>query len=376
MSSGVRSWFCVFNNPEWINIYNENNEIVDKQPSEFNGMEPQEICNLALELWTSSKDNRSGWVGYCVSAQGLHHLHMVLESKTTIEFSSVKKVFPRAHLSMTRGTKKEVEDYINKRGKFEEKGEEVICYASKGEIKGNQGSRSDLKEIQSMLDLGMKPSQIVGTDIKRQRYYNMIKSAYLLKRQKETPLMRQVRVYWHYGASGSGKSHTYVALAERHGRENVYKITRDLGRGKFDTYEGERILFLDEVKPNAMDWADLLLALDCYLYRPSARYQDSIALWEEVHVTSIYSPQEFWENAIPPERRKEESLEQLTRRITVIVHHVKSEDGRYLQEYGGDLNETDVQDISETVLPFDSKCGALEDKTHGVSSSLADELTS
>lgn len=170
--------------------------------------------------------------------------------------------------------------------------------------------------------------------------------------------MRSVRVYWHYGESGTGKSHTYVEIAERLGRENVYKITRDLGRGKFDTYEGERVLFLDEVKPCAIDWADLLLALDSYLYKPSARYQDSIALWEEVHVTSIYSPKEFWENAIPLERRKEESLEQLTRRIDVEVRHYKDKDGRYKQDYSGNLNQEDLARISETENPFEKKGGA------------------
>ena len=225
MSSGIRSYFCVFNNPEWINIYDENQEIIDKQPSEFNGLEPQEICDKALEMWVSSRPKRYGWVGYCISLKGLHHLHMVLESDNTIEFSSIKKVFPRAHLQMTHGKKKEVEDYINKRGKYEEKGEEVICFSQVGEIKGNQGKRNDLQEIQTLIDLGQKPSEICGSNVKRQKYFQMIKSAYMLKREKETPLKREVRVYWHYGKSGSGKSHEFFSVSRKYGRnrENIPK---------------------------------------------------------------------------------------------------------------------------------------------------------
>ena len=329
MSSGIRSYFCVFNNPEWINIYNDSQEIIDKQPSEFNGLEPQEICDKALEMWVSSKPKRFGWVGYCISLKGLHHLHMVLESDNTIEFSSIKKVFPRAHLSMTRGTKKEVEDYINKRGKFEEKGEEIICFSQVGEIKGNQGKRNDLQEIQSLLDLGQKPSEICGANVKRQKYFQMIKSAYMLKREKETPLKRELIVYWHYGKSGTGKSHEFLRVADKYGRDNVYKVVRDLSKGRFDLYEGEKVLFLDEIKPLSIDWTDLLTCLDCYIYHPSARYKDSVSLWNEVHITSVYSPKEFWEKCVPDEYKKEESFEQLNRRIDVVVYHYKDKDGNY-----------------------------------------------
>ena len=355
MSSGIRSYFCVYNNPEWINVYDSEGVIIEQIPSEFNGLEPQEICDLALELWIKSRPKRYGWVGYCISAQGLHHLHMVLESDNTIEFSSIKKVFPRAHLEVTHGKKKQVEDYINKRGIYEEKGEEVVCFAYEGDLKGNQGSRSDLKEIQKLIDMGMKPSQIVGSDLKRQRYYNMIKSAYLKKREMGVPLKREVRVYWHYGESGTGKSHTLLKIADKFGRDEVYKIVRDLSKGRFDQYEGEKCLFLDEVKPRAMDWVDLLTALDSYVYRPSARYQDSVALWEEVHVTSVYHPRKFWEECVPADMKKDEPYEQLERRIDVMVRHYKDKQGEFRREYSGNLNDDDIKDsYSECDLSFDS----------------------
>lgn len=354
MSSGVRSWFCVFNNPEFINIYDDSGNVIDKQHSEFFGLEPQEICDLALEMWVKSKPKRSGWVGYCISSGGLHHLHMVLESQNTIEFSSVKKVFPRAHLSMTRGTKKEVEDYINKRGKFEEKGEEVICFASYGDLKGFQGKRTDLQEIQSLIELGKKPSEIVGFDVKRQRYFQFIKSAYMLKREKETSLYRDVKVVWHWGAPGTGKSYTYLNLAEQFGRNDVYKIVRDLSKGRFDQYEGEKILFLDEIKPASIDWTDLLTCLDSYVYHPSARYRDSVSLWEEVHITSVYSPKQFWQACIPRDFQKDEPFEQLNRRIDLVLYHYKNKEGEFCVRNDNLSDFLDVQSMIEAAkhLPF------------------------
>ena len=94
-----RSWFCVWNNPQ------ETLELT----------EPNEIAEKALEMWLQDKPTRTGAVAYCISALGLHHLHMVLEDSNKARFSALKNAFPKAHLEPTRGTKEQAEDYINKR---------------------------------------------------------------------------------------------------------------------------------------------------------------------------------------------------------------------------------------------------------------------
>lgn len=351
--AGVRSMFCVWNNPEDIIVRDNDGNEIERLPSEYKGLEPQEICDLALESWTSSKKGRYGWVGYCISKNNLHHLHMVLESKNQIDFPSVKKVFPRAHISMTYGNKKQVEDYINKRGEFEEKGEIVVCHASVGDIKGNQGKRSDLQMIEEELMLGKKPKEIIGTSVKRQRYASMIQSAYFAKREAETPIERPVFVYWHYGKPGTGKSYSFVQLCNKYGRDNVYKIERDLGKGRFDDYQGEKILFIDELKPNCCDWVELLNCLDKYIYRPSARYRNSLSLWEEVHITSVYSPKEYWEQKFDPQERTSEPFFQLERRIDVVKRHWIDDDGRYRQTDANSAYLDPEEVISDVkALPF------------------------
>ena len=123
------SWFCVFNNPS---------------DHDYTGS-PEEVCNRLRDEWIKDSDTRSGaWV-YCVSAAGLHHVHMVLEDSVKMRFSAVKKSYAKGmHFEPTKGKKKEVEDYIHKRGKFEEKGEEILFSCTYGDIKGCQGKRNDL----------------------------------------------------------------------------------------------------------------------------------------------------------------------------------------------------------------------------------------
>ena len=104
-STGSRSWFCVWDNPQ----------------NYYVGMEPQEMAEAALDTWISAKPTRSGAVAYCISARGLIHFHMVLEDDSKPRFSALKKLYPHAHLEPTIGNKEQAEDYINKRGKDEEK---------------------------------------------------------------------------------------------------------------------------------------------------------------------------------------------------------------------------------------------------------------
>ena len=81
-----KSWFCVFNNPQEV----------------YSG-EPEVIAEQVLEEWVKDHPTRTGAVAYCVSADGLHHLHMVLEDTNKARFSALKKAYPKAHLEPTMG---------------------------------------------------------------------------------------------------------------------------------------------------------------------------------------------------------------------------------------------------------------------------------
>ena len=306
-----RSWFCVWNNPQEF----------------YTDCEPAEMAEKALETWVTEHPTRSGAVAYCVSADGLIHFHMVLEDANKARFSALKKLYPKAHLEPTKGTKEQAEDYINKRGKFTEKGEQVIYIAKHGEIKGAQGGRRDLEIIADFIEQGMTPREVMALNIAYRRYEKMIRDHYFAKREKETPVYRDIRVVWHVGEAGTGKTYTYVKLMEEH-PDDVYLVT-DYDGGGLDMYCGERYLFLDEFR-GQIRYGTLLGMLQGYRQQFHARYTNVIGLWNEVHISSVLPPECVYKNMVS-DNRNVDTMQQLYRRISNIVYHWKDDNGGYCQ---------------------------------------------
>lgn len=185
-----RSWFCVLNNPEKI----------------FgNDKKPDEMVELAIDKWCKDKPERTCAINYEIGDQGTPHMHMVLEDPAKARFTAVQKLFPSIHIERTRGNKEQAEDYINKRGRFEEKNHTVVVPARyRGQIKACQGARNDLSVIEDLLDNGLTPSQIMDKSLLFRKQETLIRKAYFAKRVKETPPIRDVEVTWHVGNSGTG----------------------------------------------------------------------------------------------------------------------------------------------------------------------------
>lgn len=307
-----RSWFAVLNNPA---------------DHGYTGT-PEEVCNRLRDEWTANSSTRAGAWAYCVSAEGLHHIHMVLEDSVSMRFSKVKKSYAAGmHFEATRGSKEQAEDYINKHGKFEEKGERVLYLCRAGEIKAAQGKRSDLEEIAAMLDEGKTPSEIMSVDFAYRRYERMIRSAYFDKRKRDTPLKREVEVHYLVGESGSGKSYTYVRLCEEHGEESIYFFS-DYEGGGFDAYQGQAKLFIDEYK-GQFSFGFLLQILDGYKIQVHARYANIYALWDEVFITSVFPPEELYKKMVEESARGRDKQQQLLRRITDITYCFLDAGGEY-----------------------------------------------
>ncbi len=210
MSESIsKSWFCVFNNPE---------------EHGYTGT-PQQIVDKILQQWIEDNPQRTCAITYCISPDGLKHCHAVLEDTKAMRFSAIKKTYPSMHIEPTKGSKSDAEDYINKKGKFQEKGEKMVCSARHGEIKGYQGQRRDLEIIEEMIGQGRTPNAIMDMSLQYRRYDKMIKEAYYRKRFLETPVKRNIVIYWHVGLSGTGKSHALVELAEEYGEDYIYIVT-------------------------------------------------------------------------------------------------------------------------------------------------------
>ncbi|MBQ8120826.1 MAG: hypothetical protein IJ172_08630 [Ruminococcus sp.] len=339
--SRSRSWFLVWANPDRIITYKhaENGDILkdengknivlsDVPNPDFADMTEQEICNKVLNMWTATRQGRSGAVVFCLSADGLRHLHIVAESNNPVRFSTIKKIYPKAHAEATQGTKQDVEDYIAKVGKFEEKGELILARAQVGEIQGKQGARTDLtppdKLHELIYDLGKTPSEILDEFPNAYKQEGILKKMYYRKRFRETPIERDVNVTWLVGATGTGKTYKYVELCEEYGEDNVYKVT-DYD-APFDSYNGQDVLFLEEYR-GAFSLPRFLILLDKYKADIHARYTNALGLWTNVYITSPCLPYELY-TKYKDTSGGYDSLEQLYRRINTIVYCSKVETPR------------------------------------------------
>lgn len=279
------------------------------------------VADYFISLWVNSGKGRTAAISVCKSENGCYHCHMALYGNLTT-LKKVSELLFDSHVEPQLGGKKELQSYLLKEPPYEEKREKVLYTKGIENIQDRQGKRSDLDEIQLMIDAGMKPNEIMCQDIKYRKHEKIIKDAYFAKRINETPTYREVKVVWHTGESGTGKTYTYLDLVNTYGEDSVYLMS-DYSSGGFDLYMGEEILFMDEYK-GGLNYQTLLDYLEGYKKQIHCRYANGYALWTEVHITSIYPPEEVYDLMMHNINRKRDSIDQLIKRIDTIIYHYKN----------------------------------------------------
>lgn len=291
--------------------------------------DPKTVGDYFINLWNSSGKGRTSAIAVCISEKGLYHCHMALYGNTTT-LNNVSRILFGSHVEPQKGGKKAVTDYLIKADKYEEKHEQVIYSQGLESIQDSQGCRSDIDEIENFINEGMKPDDIMSIKFSYRRYEKMIKDAYLAKRKRETPIIKEMNNEWHFGESGSGKTYYYVELCEKYSSDEIY-LCPSFENGMLDKYVeagAPPILFIDEFK-GEIKFSELLTILDKYAYNQThCRYTNTYNLWTTTIITSIYGPDEFFDIIIDKNRRNIDRFEQLKRRLTKIVYHYK-ENGAY-----------------------------------------------
>ena len=340
----ANSFCCTLNNIDKLFDVNDTSfndekqsDETRKQVEEFrNNLEankkysPEEMVEHLIYLWVDGKEEtRSAAANYEIGDNGNHHSHLILEAKNQTRFSAIKKLYPTIHVELTRGTREQVIAYLNKTGKHEEKAHTtVVPMMNHGIIEANQqGKRKDLDIIQELLEEGLSPEEIMRQNLSYRKFSKMIKEHYYQLQVANAPLVKKMKVYWHLGGSGTGKSYMQVRLKEIFGIEDVYVLS-DYGTGGLDNYMGESILFMDEFKGD-IDYQAFLKILDVYPNQVHARYSNVYALWDKVHISSIFSPYQIYKMLVSPDKQKNDPITQLHRRIHFIVYHVKINDNEY-----------------------------------------------
>ena len=326
--------------------------------------EPSKLADFITNKWEQSGKGRVCGVSVCISESGCYHAHMALYGNLST-LGNVSKIMCDAHIEPQMGGKKELKGYLLKEPPYDEKGEKVLYTIGIEHIQDNKRKRSDLDDIADLIDKGDTPNEIME-NFKYRRYEKMIKSAYIDKRIKDTPIIKDMHNEWHLGQSGSGKTFYYTKLCEKYSKEKVYMAT-DFENGGFDFYIEQGappIIFMDEFKGN-MRFSQLLTILDKYSRTQiHCRYTNTYCLWNSCIITSIFPPDEVYSMMVDDDKKSRDKIEQLLRRLDLIVYHY-IEDGKY---------KTYSIPASEYINYEDLKRRALADKEGVIKVSDSDIL--
>lgn len=292
-------------------------------------MTPAIVANHYKTTWENSGKGRTAGFAVCKSADGTYHLHGGLYAKDPTTFQQVAKIMFESHVEEQKATRKKLEDYLRKNPPYDEKGETVLYELGLECIKDAQGKRSVFEQIDDYLAQGMTPSEIMGKGSYFRHHERVIKGAYMDKRIKETPIIKDMYVEYHFGPAGTGKTKLVADLCEQYGRDKIYLVD-DYKTGGFDKYlefDAPPILFMDEFKGVDLSYGQLLSILDRYSIKQThSRYSNTFNLWTQVYITSVYPIEELFQIMVDSRLRKTDDMSQLMRRINTIVYHY-SENG-------------------------------------------------
>lgn len=305
----------------WIvTIQEENMKKAGLSEEEYKN--PKKLASTFIEKWQNSGTGRIAGIAVCLSDNDCYHAHMACYGNTTT-LHNVAKILYDSHTEPQVGRKEQLKAYILKEGKYEEKNEKILYSEGLDCIQDNQGKRTDLDEIEEMLNDGLTPRQIFQQSIRYQKYDRMIYTAFLNKRIKDTPLVKEMHNEFHFGKSGTGKTHVYIQKCEEFSEEEVY-LCNDYSNGGFDFYSENpaKVIVLDEFR-GGIPYSQLLSMLDVYSrVQQHCRYKNTYALWTQVLICTVLAPEEVYHNMVD-NNKNSDTFAQMMRRLDVIVYHYK-----------------------------------------------------
>lgn len=209
---------------------------------------------------------------------GYLHWQLLIEHGNAINFSALRKKFPKGHFEQRHGTRAQAVKYVTKEDT--RVGEPFMLGVV--QMEDQQGKRTDLDEIRSLvLDEELSADEILLSHPTAWRYAHMIENLCKVRDKKKfRSIKRDVLVTYIHGKTAVGKT-TYVY--DKHGFEDVYTVTDY--KNPFDEYDGESVLLLDEFR-SSLNFGLMLKVLDGFPLTLPARFANKVAQFTTVYVVS------------------------------------------------------------------------------------------
>lgn len=249
-----------------------------------------------------------------------HHAHVLWRLSKAVRPKAFAKFLRESDIAMhvqpLHGTPAQCLTYISK-----ENTPWTTCAVPSDWTKDPNQDKSQLRNLKRTIDdlyqKGETRSKIIDALYDQHfpsmiRYDKTIRGYLNYKTIKETKA--SMNIVWHYGPTGSGKSHACPKDAYWKPPENHW----------FDGYQCEKKVVLDEFRKNWWTFSYCLRLFD--VYPLMVQVKGGFIQWcaTEVHITSPYHPRELYST--------HEDLNQLLRRITVVYRHYKEGDEYKIEE--------------------------------------------
>lgn len=233
---------------------------------------------------------------------GTKHLQGYMEFTSGKRLVTLKKVSGTIHWTICNGNQEQNIAYCTKEGDSIEWGD-----------KGEQGARSDLLEVQTLIDSGASPLEVATNHFEVYcKFYKGFEKYSYLQQQAEAKKIREVNVEVRWGGTGTGKTHS--AIMEAIDSQQDYYITSEGNTGLWWTgYQGEKYVIIDEFRcgvPMHM----LLRTLDKYPVQVPIHCGYAHLMATTIIITSNVNPIEWYLGC------DEASRQALFRRVNKITH--------------------------------------------------------
>lgn len=219
-------------------------------------------------------------VGKEQGEQGTPHLQGYVQLKKKTRLGGLKKILPRAHLQVARGSAEDNRKYCSKEGDFKE-------YGTAKEIDPGKREKRRWDEIWENAKKG--DIEAIEPEV-RIRHYNAIKR--IKKDYSEPPPDLEAPCgLWITGESGVGKS-TYAR--KHYPGAYIKNVTK-----WWDSYKGQDYVIIDDIDPRHKDFGYLLkIWADKFAFNAEEKGGAMMIRPKKIIVTSQYMPHDVWDDAL------------------------------------------------------------------------------
>ena len=252
------------------------------------------------------------------------HFQMFLIFTIGKRFSTIKTLFPEAHIEACKGSNVQCRDYCSKQDTRVSGPYEI------GEFQEERG-RTDIKTIEELLKADADDKTIRELMPNAyQRYYNYIQTLRqnLLREEHSNKIKENFICIYIYGKSGIGKTSSFF---NEYGNKAYF--VKNYNKDPWFSYKNQDLVVFDEFR-SQFDFSDMLNYIDLYPVELSRRYNDMYGNYTKAVIMCNDPPRmqyEWWY------KNRYESWEGFLRRIHFVLEFQK--DKIYVEKASKDIEE-------------------------------------